>query len=109
MVTNSNYSSLSPFAAKIYTTLQAHVPAGTVITYGALAKLAGYPQAARAVGNVLHRNPFAPEVPCHRVVNARGELAKNFGVVGGRDTQRRLLEAEGVRVIEGERLRVDLV
>ena len=87
----------TPFAQKIYDTLKSQVPNGQVITYGQLACLAGCPGTARAVGNALHNNPYAPDVPCHRVVNAKGGLAKNFGADGGRETQRKRLLAEGIR------------
>ncbi|VVM21409.1 hypothetical protein BSPWISOXPB_1994, partial [uncultured Gammaproteobacteria bacterium] len=50
------------------------MPAGRVITYGGLAKLINRPNAHRAVGSAMNKNPFAPEVPCHRVVKSNGEL-----------------------------------
>ena len=55
---------------------------------------------ARAVGNALHINPFAPSVPCHRVVACDGSLAEHFGD-GGSSVQRSRLEAEGVQFIPG--------
>jgi methylated-DNA-[protein]-cysteine S-methyltransferase len=60
-------------------------------------------RAFRAVGNALHRNPYAPVVPCHRVVGSDGNLT---GYAGGLAAKRRMLESEGVRVV-GDR--VDLV
>jgi methylated-DNA-protein-cysteine methyltransferase related protein len=87
---------ITRFAAKVYRVLQQRVPKGKVITYGELALLVGTPGAARAVGNALHRNPFAPAIPCHRVVNAQGELAVNFGAPGSRAEQKRRLLREGV-------------
>ncbi len=59
---------------------------------------------ARAVGNALHKNPDPDNIPCFRVVNAKGELAGEFAF-GGSGAQAKLLEAEGVEVIDG---RVDL-
>ena len=59
---------------------------------------------ARAVGNALHKNPDPDNIPCFRVVNAKGELAGEFAF-GGSNAQAKLLEAEGVEVIDG---RVDL-
>ena len=59
---------------------------------------------ARAVGNALHRNPDPAQIPCHRVVNARGELATRY-VFGGEKKQEERLSAEGVEVKDG---RVDL-
>lgn len=59
---------------------------------------------ARAAGNALHRNPDPENIPCYRVVNAKGELAGEFAF-GGEGAQARLLKEEGVEVING---RVDL-
>ena len=56
---------------------------------------------ARAVGNALHRNPDPDSIPCYRVVNAKGELAGAFAF-GGAGAQEKLLEAEGVEVIDGK-------
>ena len=80
------------------------IPEGKTATYGQIAELAGYPRAARAVGNALHRNPDETNVHCHRVVNADGRLARSFGF-GGQDEQRRRLIADGVYVVN---CRVDL-
>lgn len=72
------------------------IPKGKVATYGQIAYLCGKPRAARAVGNALRINPFGENVPCHRVVNAKGELSGAFAF-GERNRQRDLLESEGVR------------
>ena len=56
---------------------------------------------ARAVGNALRKNPYGESVPCHRVVNAKGELSGG-SAFGGEEVQARLLEAEGVEVREGK-------
>jgi O-6-methylguanine DNA methyltransferase len=48
-----------------------NIPAGTVMTYGQVAKLAGSGRAARAVGNIMKQN-YNPEIPCHRVVRTDG-------------------------------------
>ena len=72
------------------------IPEGYVATYGQIAELAGYPRAARAVGNALHKNPDETNVRCHRVVNSDGRLARNFGF-GGPEEQRRRLMAEVLR------------
>lgn len=68
-----------------------------MVSYGQVARMAGSPRAARAVGYALHVNPRPGEIPCHRVVNREGRLAPAFAF-GGTDAQRRLLEAEGVFV-----------
>lgn len=69
------------------------IPAGQLATYGQIARVLGSPQAARAVGNALNKNPYAPQVPCHRVVGSTGSLT---GFAGGLDKKRELLQGEGV-------------
>ena len=54
------------------------IPKGKVATYGTVATMAGNPRMSRAVGNALHKNPDPEHIPCHRVVNAKGELADAF-------------------------------
>jgi O-6-methylguanine DNA methyltransferase len=77
------------------------IPKGKVATYGQVAALAGDKKMARAVGNALHRNPDPDSIPCYRVVNARGELAGEFAF-GGAGAQAKLLEADGIEVIDGK-------
>jgi len=72
----------------------ARVPYGEVTTYGTLAKEAGKPQAARAVGTVMNGNPIPIVLPCHRVVGATGSLV---GYGGGLDRKRLLLDLESGR------------
>lgn len=83
-------SGLTPFAAGTMEALR-RVPAGTTVTYGGLARLAGRPGAARAVGNVMASNPVPLLVPCHRVVAAAGL----GGFSGGLDLKKKLLRLEG--------------
>ena len=73
------------------------VPQGKVTTYGRITKLLGR-GTARSVGTALSKNPFAPEVPCHRVVRADGSLGGFDGHTSGPRLQdkRRMLEEEGV-------------
>ena len=80
------------------------IPKGKVATYGQVAAEAGNSKMARAVGNALHNNPDPDNIPCFRVVNARGELAGAFAF-GGEQVQEQLLKAEGVEVNNN---RVDL-
>jgi O-6-methylguanine DNA methyltransferase len=76
------------------------IPPGRVATYGDVAKMAGRPRAARAVGNIM-RGCSRSDVPCHRVIAANGRL----GGYGGREILKRaLLAAEGVTV-SGSRVR----
>ena len=77
------------------------IPKGHVATYGKVAELAGNPRMSRAVGNALHKNPDPDHIPCYRVVNSKGELAGAFAF-GGENAQKKLLEAEGVEVVNGK-------
>ena len=81
------------FQEKVWA-LCARVPKGRVTTYGLIARALGT-QAYRAVGQAMHNNPFAPDVPCHRVVGSDGRLT---GFAGGLARKRAMLRAEGVRV-----------
>jgi methylated-DNA-[protein]-cysteine S-methyltransferase len=83
---------VAPFYADVLREL-AQVPYGHTDTYGALAKRAGKPKAARAVGTVMNRNPIPIVLPCHRIVGANGALT---GYAGGLDVKRHLLQLEGV-------------
>jgi O-6-methylguanine DNA methyltransferase len=73
------------------------IPPGRVSTYGDVARLAGRPRAARAVGNIM-RGCGRPDVPCHRVIAAGGRLG---GYGGNEGLKRALLAAEGVTVAGG--------
>lgn len=74
------------------------IPQGKVATYGQLAKLAGKPKAARAVGGFMRTNPNAPHTPCHRVVSKDGSLT-GYSMGKGVFTKRKMLEKEGVEFI----------
>ncbi|MCR4960714.1 MAG: methylated-DNA--[protein]-cysteine S-methyltransferase [Lachnospiraceae bacterium] len=77
------------------------IPYGHVATYSQIAELAGDKKMARAVGNALHKNPDPVNIPCFRVVNAKGELSGEFAF-GGAGVQAKLLEAEGITVSDGK-------
>lgn len=81
------------FFRKIYREAR-KVPAGKTITYGELAKRAGRPKAARAVGQAMRTNPVALIVPCHRVVGSGGKLV-GYNSPGGTKTKANLLRHEG--------------
>jgi methylated-DNA-[protein]-cysteine S-methyltransferase len=96
----------SPAASSRFTAFQlsvfracACIPRGRVTTYGLLGASIGRPGSAQAVGNALHVNPFAPTIPCHRVVPASLTLGGFEGSCGGPSGAKklRLLEEEGVR------------
>lgn len=100
-------SSRTPFEKRVWTAL-CQIPRGSFTTYALLARhLSSSP---RAVGNALRRNPFAPGVPCHRVVATGGKL----GGFKGRwprdgegitiDEKKKLLRGEGVRLDEKGRV-----
>ena len=76
------------------------IPRGYVATYAQVAEAAGDRKMARAVGNALHKNPDPENIPCHRVVNAKGELAGEY-VFGGAWKQGEMLMPEGVEIIDG--------
>lgn len=86
----------TPFQESVFAALQT-IPAGFVTTYGTIAKLVGC-RSSQAVGQALRNNPFAPEVPCHRVVRNDGSLGGYFGKssVRGQSNKQRLLEEEGI-------------
>ena len=92
------------FHNKVYS-IVCKIPKGKVATYGQIAALCGAPKASRVVGSALHRNPEPVKIPCHRVVNRFGRLSPEFAF-GGKDVQKSLLEAEGVKV--GDDYTVDL-
>lgn len=71
------------------------IPLGKVTTYKQIAEAIGRPKSARAVGNALNRNPFAPKVPCHRVVRSDGVVG---GFASGSEKKIQLLRKEGVIV-----------
>jgi methylated-DNA-[protein]-cysteine S-methyltransferase len=80
------------FQQKVWA-ITARIPRGRVMTYADVArrlKTSGY----RAVGGALHRNPYTPQVPCHRVVGSDGRLT---GYAHGLPKKRRMLEEEGIQ------------
>lgn len=87
---------LSEFQKRVLSTL-ALVPVGKVTTYAALAESIGC-SSPRAVGQALRSNPFAPDIPCHRVVRSDGSIGGFFGSAAPAPTARKtaLLADEGV-------------
>ena len=83
----------TPFARGVIQSCR-RIPLGATVTYGQLAAKAGSPRAARAVGNVMARNPVPIIVPCHRVVGGGGSYGGYSGPQG-LDMKRRLLRMEG--------------
>jgi len=95
---------VTPFQRRVYRALQL-VPRGRVTTYRLLAKFIGC-GSCRAVGQALRRNPFAPRVPCHRVIASDGSLGGFAGAREGAEIERKrlLLGEEGVTFDANERL-----
>lgn len=88
-----DWDGVPPFHRRVYEASRRIAP-GSVVTYGEMARDLGEPGAARAVGQALGHNPFAPLVPCHRILAAQG-ASGGFSAEGGARTKLRLLEIEG--------------
>jgi methylated-DNA-[protein]-cysteine S-methyltransferase len=88
---------VSPLHQTIYHAARA-VSWGQTATYGDLAHKIGAPDAARAVGQALGRNPIPIIIPCHRIL-AKGDKLRGFSAYGGIVTKERLLVLEGLRLI----------
>lgn len=91
-------SGFTEFEKKVYSVLR-RVPVGKVISYGALAKRAGYPGAARAVGTAMRKNRIPIVIPCHRVVPARGGVGR---YAAGRRWKIFLLKHERAACMKGK-------
>lgn len=85
------------FNERCYTLLR-KVPRGKVTTYKALAH-ALKTKAYRAVGNAMNKNPYAPQVPCHRVINSNGDLG---GFASGLKNKISMLQKEGITIEDGK-------
>ena len=79
------------FKKEVYEIVRA-IPYGKVLTYGEIARLAGYPNHSRLVGRVMQGASAALGLPCHRVVNSQGRMAPGW------TEQRTLLVNEGVKI-----------
>lgn len=100
MVSENQGSIKVNFNEKCYQLLS-KVPKGRVTTYKALAEALGT-KAYRAVGNAMNKNPYAPKVPCHRVVKSSGEIG---GFVSGTSNKIKMLRKEGIKI---ENNKIDL-
>jgi methylated-DNA-[protein]-cysteine S-methyltransferase len=89
------------FEMQVYAVVRT-IPCGRVSTYGTVAQRTGR-GTARAVGSALAKNPYAPEVPCHRVVRADGALGGFNGETAGPEMAKKvqLLESEGIVIKAG--------
>ena len=84
------------FQVKVWVYLK-NIPRGTVETYSQVAKNIGKPLAIRAVASAIGKNPYAPKIPCHRVIRSDGSLGGYSGK-GGLKTKRFLLKKEGIKL-----------
>ena len=84
------------FQIKVWSYLR-KIPRGSVKTYSQVAKDIGKPLAVRAVANAIGKNPYAPKIPCHRVIRSDGSLGGYSGK-GGVKTKRFLLKKEGIKL-----------
>ena len=82
------------FQIKVWKYLRS-IPKGHVRTYSQVAKAINKPKAVRAVAYAIGKNPYAPKIPCHRVIRSDGSLGGYSGK-GGINTKRKLLKLEGV-------------
>lgn len=88
-----------PFNQRVYEVARTILP-GQTLSYGEVAARLGDPGAARAVGQALGHNPFAPIVPCHRVL-AAGKRSGGFSAGGGVATKLRMLQIEKAQLGDG--------
>ncbi len=88
----SKNSRLTGFEKSVYRAAL-RIPKGEARSYRWLAETIGAPDACRAVGNALNKNPYAPQVPCHRVIRSDGSIG---GYAKGAVRKKRLLKKEGV-------------
>ena len=84
------------FQVKVWRYLQ-KIPVGNIKTYLEVAKAIGKPLAVRAVANAIAKNPYPPQIPCHRVIRSDGSLG-GYSCKGGRKTKKELLKKEGIIV-----------
>lgn len=82
----------SPFQLKVWKFIS-KIPAGSVSTYKNVAIAIKYPNSARAVANACAKNPYAPIIPCHRVIRSDGKLGGYSGK-GGIKMKKKLLKKE---------------
>ena len=86
----------TPFQQKVWAALRT-IPRGEVRTYTAIAVQICHPSSARAVANACGKNPYAPEVPCHRVIRSDGSIG-GYSAEGGSEKKRAMLREEGVHI-----------
>lgn len=86
------------FTEAVYTKT-ALIPKGKISTYKEIARVLKNPHASRAVGNALNKNPYAPKIPCHRVIKSNGEVG---GFANGTNQKIAILKKEGIIINNGK-------
>ena len=89
---------VTPFERAVYA-ITAKIPKGKVATYAWVGRQIGQPRAVRAIGTALNKNPFAPEIPCHRVICSDGQVG---GFARGEEQKIRMLRREGIVIKDGQ-------
>lgn len=100
----STMESMKPQTENVISIIN-RIPSGRICTYGRVAKLAGYPGAARQVARVLHSMSCKHKLPWHRVINAQGFIS--LPKYGGYDEQKARLQREGVEFDDKDRVDLD--
>ena len=93
---SNNDFRVTKFQKKVWNYLKT-IRKGTVKSYKQVAIAINRPKSSRAVANAVARNPFAPKIPCHRVIKSDGSLGGYSGK-GGVKTKKLLLKREGIIV-----------
>lgn len=101
----NNNMEITEFQKSVYKACE-KIPKGRVSTYAEIARAIKNPDSSRAVGNALNKNPFAPKVPCHRVVKSGGFLG---GFASGQADKIAILKKEGVRILNQKIVNFDKI
>ena len=95
-----NFKAGTKFQKKVWNSI-ADIPEGKVLTYQELAIKIGYPNSFRAVATACGKNPYIPEIPCHRVIRKDGSLG-GYNAKGGIKRKKYMLKKEGHKFNKGK-------
>ena len=84
------------FQVKVWKYLK-NISKGSIVSYLDVAKAINKPKAVRAVANAIAKNPYAPQIPCHRVIRSDGSLG-GYSARGGIKMKKKLLISEGISI-----------
>jgi len=87
------------FEQKVYNAIK-NIPKGKTMTYGEVARLLD--SSPRAVGQALKRNPYAPKIPCHRVIHSDGRIGGYSGIQNSKK-KIKMLASEGIKIKNGSK------